>query len=68
MFTELDALIEATKTEKATKLYEANLAIYGDEAAYLRSLDCRNRQEAIGMLRVVQTYSVRRIDGVIRVF
>lgn len=66
--TALETLIAATKIEKAAKLFDANAPVYGSEAAYLKSLDCRTKAEAVKMLAEVQKVSIRKVDGVVRVF
>jgi len=67
MKVELEARIKEVKLEKATKMYDRSVVLYGSEESALRSLDCENRHEAIRMLAVVQTYSIFKVDGVVRV-
>ncbi len=64
----LEARILEVKLEKATKMFDRGNVTYGSEVEHLRSMDCETREEAIRMLLVVQTYSVCKIEGVIRVF
>jgi hypothetical protein len=40
----------AAKRRKAERLYEANVRIYGGEEAALRSMDSRDRDDAVEML------------------
>jgi hypothetical protein len=68
MFSQLDALIAAAKIEKAGKLFDQNEKVYGSREAYLKSLDCKTREEAVEMLAEVQEVSIRKVDGVVRVF
>lgn len=63
----LELLIAVVKREKATKMFDRGVPVYGSVEAHLRSLDCETREEAIDMLAVVQTYSIFKVDGVVRV-
>ena len=63
----LEARIAEVKREKAAKIFDADVRLYGSLESALRSLDCENRDEAITMLAVVMPYSIFKVDGIVRV-
>lgn len=61
--SDLETRIAEVKTAKATENYWHAVGRYGTESHALRALDCRNRDEAIKMLAVVQTVSIFKREG-----
>lgn len=67
MSAALEARIAEVKLEKAARMFENDVKVYGSEANALKALDCHTRHEAIQMLAVVQKYRIFKVDGVVRV-
>lgn len=59
----LDTMISQVKAAKAEKAFDDGVDVYGSVKSRLRSLDCKNREEAIRMLTHVQTVRIYKIDG-----
>jgi phage-related protein len=58
-----EAAIMTVTHAKATNLFNKDIETYGSQAAALRALDCKTRDEAIAMLANVQTVKIFKQGG-----
>jgi hypothetical protein len=59
----LELMVKQVKASKAEKAFDENVACYGSVASCLRSLDCKNRDEAVQMLTTVQKVKIYKLNG-----
>lgn len=63
MTDEIKQAVESVKRAKATNLFLHDVKAYGSIGNALRALDCRNMEEAVNMLMLVQKVSIFKRDG-----
>jgi hypothetical protein len=59
----LDEIIKQVKRSKAEMAFDDGVKLYGSLQSRLRSLDCKDREEAIRMLTTVQSVRVYKVCG-----